>query len=39
MIEATTNIRTQDAMRAAHEARGDAIKEFWHWLRKTRTSE
>ncbi len=32
MIEAPTNVRTQDAMRAAHEARSEALKEMWRWL-------
>lgn len=38
MIEANTNTRTRDAYRAAHEARGEAMKEFWAWLTHAKPS-
>ena len=34
MIEAATDTRTQDAFRAAHTARGQALSDFWAWLTK-----
>ena len=34
MIEATTNACTQKALRAAHVARGDALKDILRWFRK-----
>ena len=32
MIETATNARTRDAFHAAHEARAQAMREFWGWL-------
>ncbi|MFD1157746.1 hypothetical protein [Roseovarius aestuarii] len=39
MIEAPSNARTRDAIRAAHQARSDALKEIWRWFRKPHSSE
>ncbi len=39
MIEAPTTARTRDAIRAAHQARSDALKEIWRWFRKPHFSE
>lgn len=39
MIEASTDARTRDAIRAAHDARGDVLKEFWHWIRYPHSSK
>ena len=38
MIEAPTTARTRDAIRAAHRARGDALKNILRWFRKSRPS-
>ena len=32
MIETPTNIRARDAYRAAHEARAEAMTEFFRWV-------
>lgn len=32
MIEATTNTRARDAIRTAHDARGQMMREAWSWL-------
>ena len=32
MIEATTNTRTRDAIRNAHDARGQMMRGAWSWL-------
>lgn len=32
MFEAATTCRTRVAFKAAHAARGCALKEFWAWL-------
>lgn len=39
MIEVATNARTRDAIRAAHDARSDALKGFWNWMRGTHSSK
>ncbi len=39
MIEAPTTNRTRDAIRAAHEARGNALVDVLRWLRKPFPSE
>jgi len=38
MIETATNARTRDAYRAAHEARAEAMVDFWKWIRGSKTS-
>lgn len=38
MIETPTDTRTRDAYRAAHEARAEAMTEFFRWVTgKTRS--
>lgn len=32
MIETPTDTRTRDAYRAAHEARAEAMSDFFRWL-------
>ncbi len=32
MIETPTNTRTRDAYRAAHEARAEAMNDFFTWI-------
>lgn len=32
MIEATTSNTARDAMQSAHEARGQVLRDAWHWL-------
>lgn len=39
MIEAPTTARTRDAIRAAHQARGNALVDFLRWMRKPFPSE
>lgn len=34
MFESTTDRRIRNAYHAAHEARGEAMREFWKWLTK-----
>lgn len=38
MIEASTSARTRDAMRAAHEARSDMLREIWRWISKSHSA-
>ena len=39
MFESPTNIRTRDAIRAAHDARANAVKGFWQWLSGSKSSK
>ncbi len=32
MIEATTNPAARDAIKSAHDARGQATRDFWNWM-------
>lgn len=32
MIENATSLRMQEALKAAHQARGDAARSVWAWL-------
>jgi hypothetical protein len=32
MIEAPTTERSRTALRRAHESRGQALRDVWHWL-------
>lgn len=38
MLEVSTDTRTRDAIRAAHRARGDALRQFWRRVRRYRSS-
>jgi len=39
VIEVASDIRTQDAYRAAHEARAAAVRDFWSWIKGGKTSQ
>ncbi len=38
MIETAPNARTRDAYRAAHEARAEAMKDFFRWVTRSSRS-